>query len=154
METLLTLGAAAGAIASVWGVVKIVDTIAAKLRSWLKARREKKEAPMRELLAEMREQRKTLDKLVERMETMERADTRRDEKMSDIAKKVDRLEEGVATLQSDRLNQAYDFYVDKHHPCPLFVKGSLTRMHDQYTAGGHNHLHESYMERLEACPTE
>lgn len=154
MELLLSLGAAAGAIASIWGVFRLIDSANSRGKKWMKARRERREAPMKELLAEMRGQRKTLDELVKRMEKMEKADARRDERMEGIVKKVDRLEEGVATLQSDRLNQAYDFYVDKHHPCPLFVKSSLTQMHDQYTAGGHNHLHESYMERLEECPTE
>lgn len=154
METLLALGAAAGAIASIWGVLAIL----AKIRTWarvkLNARRERKEAPMKELLSEMREQRKALDNMAERMERMERANQRLDAGMEEIRKKVDRLDDGVATLQGDRLNQAYDFYVDKHNPCPLAVKASLTEMHAQYTGRGYNHLHNSYIERLEECPTE
>ena len=161
MDTLLLLGAAAGALASIWGVVTIMAKIEAGVRKWLKERKARREAPMKELLSEMREQRKTMDAMVQRMERMEAANNRLDagmkrmsEDMGELRKKVDRLDDGVATLQGDRLNQAYDFYVDKRNPCPMAVKASLTEMHAQYTGRGYNHLHQSYIERLEECPTE
>lgn len=153
-ETILALGALCGAFASIFGVMKIAYALRTRFRDWRKRRKEKREAPMRELIAEMKEQRRMLDEMNRRIERMEETDRRVKDSVEVIEKKVSRLGESVATIQADRLNQAYDFYVDKRHPCPMSIKSSLTRMHEQYTEGGHNHLHASYIERLEACPTE
>lgn len=153
-ETILAVGAVCGAFLSIWGVVKIVDALSSRFTAWRTKRREKREAPMRELIAEMKEQRRMLDEMNRKIERMEETDKRVKDSVEGIEKNVGRLSESVATLQADRLNQAYDYYVDKRHPCPMSIKSSLTQMHEQYTEGGHNHLHASYIERLEACPTE
>ena len=71
-----------------------------------------------------------------------------------IEKNVETLDKSIATLQCDRLNQAYVYYVDRGNPCPMDVKMSLTSMCKQYRARGHNHLSQSYIERLEQCPTK
>lgn len=161
MDKLLALGAAAGALASIWGALKIFAGIQSWAKKKIEAHRERKNAPMKLLLEQMNEMRGTLKDINRRIESIEDADRRAEERdkeiekaVSDIGKKVQRLDEGVATLQSDRLNQAYEFYVEEGNPCPMSVKVSLTAMCEQYTQGGHNHLHESYIERLEECPTK
>lgn len=161
MERLLALGAAAGAIASIWGVIKIAVTIREWAKKKIEARRERRNAPMKLLLKQMNDMQGTLKGINERIERIEEADRRAEERdkiieraVATIEKKVQRLDEGVATLQSDRLNQAFEYYVEDGNPCPMSVKMSLTAMCEQYQDGGHNHLHKSYLERLEECPTK
>lgn len=151
---IIALGAIAGALLSIIGVIKAVGGAKKWIAAKLKERRERKAAPVRALIEQMREQGKTLESIKKRLDGMDAVDRGVSRQLANIEEKVNRLEEGVATLQGDRLNQAFEYYVEGGNPCPMATKISLTAMCEQYKAGGHNHLHESYLERLEQCPTK
>lgn len=153
-EEIKALGAVAAAILSIVGVFKAVGGARNWISGKLKERRERKAAPVRALMAQIQDQGTTLEKISSRLDTMDETDRSVSKQLAQIEAKVNRMEEGVATLQGDRLNQAFEYYVEDGNPCPMATKQSLAAMHKQYTSGGHNHLHDSYMERLERCPTK
>ena len=107
---------------------------------------------MRELIRRLDEQWKMLENITRRTDAMEKAFETLNKATERIEKNVETLDKSIATLQCDRLNQAYVYYVDRGNPCPMDVKMSLTSMCKQYRARGHNHLSQSYIERLEQCP--
>lgn len=151
---LAALGGAAGALTAIWGAAKLVVIIPEAIKKRLNARRERREAPMRELIRQLDEQGKMLESITRRTDAMEKAFEKMDKATERIEKNVESLDESIATLQCDRLNQAFIYYVDRGNPCPMDVKMSLTNMCKQYRARGHNHLNQSYIERLEECPTK
>ena len=153
-EEIKALGAVAAAILSIVGLFKAVGGAKQWIAGKLKARKERKEAAVRALIAQMKEQGETLGNISDRLDKMDETDRSVSRQLAKIEEKVNRMEEGVATLQGDRLNQAFEYYVEDGNPCPMATKQSLAAMHKQYTSGGHNHLHDSYMERLERCPTK
>ena len=117
MEALKALGAGAGAVLSIWGVVALIQ----KLPAWLNKRREKKMEPLNQILEELKALRTDAE------------DTKA----------------AVATLQCDRLNQAFVNYVDRQKPCPMSVKASLSEMYTQYkTDKKRNHVADDYIERI------
>ena len=98
-----------------------------KLPAWLNKRREKKMEPLNQILEELKALRSDAE------------DTKA----------------AVATLQCDRLNQAFVNYVDRQKPCPMSVKASLSEMYTQYTRDGkHNHVAKDYLDRLIDLPVE
>ena len=102
----------------------------------------------------MNRQSDTLLRITRRLDELESSINRTDKATERIEKDLKVLDDSIATLQRERLNQAFVHYVDEGNPCPMDVKMSLTAMCQQYRARGHNHLHESYIERLEECPTK
>lgn len=151
---IIALGAVAGALLSIIGVVKAIGGARKWIAAKLKERRERKAAPVRALMSQIQEQGTTLESIANRLDKMDETDRGVSQRLAKIEAKIGRMEEGVATLQGDRLNQAFEYYVEDGNPCPMATKQSLAAMHRQYTSGGHNHLHDSYMERLEQCPTK
>lgn len=71
--------------------------------------------------------------------------------LKDIRKDVSALGDDVGTLQHDRLQQGYRYYM-KRGWCESAQKESLTAMFDAYTARGRNHLYASYRQDLEDLP--
>ena len=152
--SLVALGGMAGALTAIWGAAKLIVIVPEAIKKRLNARRERKEATMRELIRRLDEQWKMLENITRRTDAMEKAFETLNKATERIEKNVETLDKSIATLQCDRLNQAYVYYVDRGNPCPMDVKMSLTSMCKQYRARGHNHLSESYIERLEQCPTK
>ena len=151
---LVALGGAAGALTAIWGAMKLMVIVPEAVKKRIAAHREKKNAPMKALMDQMNEQSSALHDITDRLGAMERASDRTDKATERIEKDIKVLDDSIATLQRERLNQAFVHYVDEGNPCPMDVKMSLTAMCQQYRARGHNHLHESYIERLEECPTK
>lgn len=152
-EALAALGGTAAALTAIWGAMKLIVIVPEAVKKRLQARREKKNAPMNALIARMDEQSRVLEGIARRLDAMERASEKTNSTIDRIEKNVEALDESIATLQRERLNQAFAYYVEEGNPCPMDVKMSLTAMSRQYRARGHNHLNESYIERLEQCPT-
>ena len=153
-EEIKALGAVAAALLSIIGVFKAAGGAKKWAADKLKERKERKEAAVRALMEQMKVQVETLGGIANRLDRMDETDRSVSKQLAKIEAKVNRMEEGVATLQGDRLNQAFEYYVEDGNPCPMATKQSLAAMHKQYTSGGHNHLHDSYMQRLEQCPTK
>lgn len=151
---LVALGGTAGALTAIWGAAKLIIIIPEAIRKRLHARRERKEAPMRELILRLDAHGKMLESITSRVDAMDKAFEKMDKATERIEENVKGLDESIATLQCDRLNQAFIYYVDRGNPCPMDVKMSLTNMCKQYRERGHNHLDKSYIERLEQCPTK
>lgn len=150
---ILWLGGIAGAVASIWGVCKIVGTIAGYIRRITQDRREHRDAPLREIMAQMQKTRQSVESLRDKMDSFEAQMHEIRQGQDEVARNIVTLDDGVATLQGDRLNQAFTFYVEQQHPCPMHVKESLSEMCRQYQNRGRNHLKEHYLEQLEKCPT-
>lgn len=151
---LVALGGVAGALTAIWGAMKLMVIVPEAIRKRIAAHREKKNAPMKALMEQMNRQSDTLLRITRRLDELESSINRTDKATERIEKDLKVLDDSIATLQRERLNQAFVHYVDEGNPCPMDVKMSLTAMCQQYRARGHNHLHESYIERLEECPTK
>lgn len=151
---LVALGGAAGALTAIWGAMKLMVIVPEAVKKRIAAHREKKNAPMKALMEQMDRQSDTLLRITRRLDELESSINRTDKATERIEKDLKVLDDSIATLQRERLNQAFVHYVDEGNPCPMDVKMSLTAMCQQYRARGHNHLHESYIERLEECPTK
>ena len=65
--------------------------------------------------------------------------------------KVVVVQDDVADMQCDRLNQAYDYYVHKGF-CPKDAKDRLSDMCDKYCKRGRNHIAPHYREILLNLP--
>ena len=71
--------------------------------------------------------------------------------LADIKGQIRGLSDNVATLQHDRLQQAYIRYM-KRGWCESDTKESLVAMFDDYTASGRNHLYRTYKEDIMNLP--
>ena len=128
MEVVLrSIGVCAGALVSLWGVVKIVASL-------IDGAREKREKVFRELERRM----EAVCKQLEGLEKLCRDNA-----------------DSVASLQCECLNRSFAEYVEKGKPCPLSVRQSIAAMYEAYRRDEtHNHLAQDYMERLMALPAE
>ena len=71
--------------------------------------------------------------------------------LKDIRDDVAALGNDVGTLQHDRLQQGYRYYM-KRGWCESAQKESLTAMFDAYTSRGRNHLYAAYRQDLMDLP--
>lgn len=70
-----------------------------------------------------------------------------------IVRKLDALTEDVAYLQGERLNSAYDFYIQRGW-CSGAKKRELERWYTAYKSAGHNHLADNYINSILALPEQ
>lgn len=63
--------------------------------------------------------------------------------LTDILDELKNLGNDVGSLQHDRLQQAYAYYM-KRGWCESSIKESLISMFDSYSSRGRNHLYKSY----------
>ncbi len=61
------------------------------------------------------------------------------------------MQEDIADILCDRLNQAYDYWMKKGW-CPKADKQRLFDMHERYSALGRNHLAKHYRDDLTELP--
>lgn len=71
--------------------------------------------------------------------------------LADIKLEIKGLGDNVATLQHDRLQQAYINYM-KRGWCESDTKESLISMFDSYSSSGRNHLYKTYKEDIMELP--
>ena len=121
------VGTIAGAVVSVWAVLKIIVTI----RDLMRKRRDE---PFSEIEGK-------LDTIINDVDQ--------------IKKDMQEQADAIATLQLNELNSAFVHYVDHGRPCPMSVKSSLGEMFKQYKSkAGRNHVAEDYIERLIELPVD
>ena len=122
-----TVGVCAGAVVSLWGVVKIVAAISRFFR-------EKRGRQWKEMEVRLEEIREDLGKI----RSMEQANS-----------------DAIATLQCESLSHIFAEYVEKGKPCPISVKQAVAAMYEEYTKDArHNHVAKDYLERLMSLPAE
>ena len=122
-----TIGVCAGAVVSVWGVVKIAAVLVRMIR-------EKQGRHWRET-----------EKVLEGIR----------EELSRIGEMEKENSDAIATLQCESLCRVFAEYVEKSRPCPISVKQAIAAMYEEYTRDSrHNHVAKDYMERLMALPAE
>lgn len=71
--------------------------------------------------------------------------------LAEIKSDVKSLTDDVAELQGDRLMQAHATFMQQGW-CPASRKKMLCEWHDSYTAKGHNHLVETYINDIKNLP--
>ena len=114
--SLVALGGMAGALTAIWGAAKLIVIVPEAIKKRLNARRERKEATMRELIRRLDEQWKMLENITRRTDAMEKAFETLNKATERIEKNVETLDKSIATLQCDRLNQAYVILCGSRQP--------------------------------------
>lgn len=149
------LSTAYGQVAAVvtgLGVVYGLITYYHKTKVWVNKKieehRERQAAPQKilDLIQKMREDSdKRDDEMNDKLEHLK-------ERMECMENKLDLNDEATATLQSEKLNWAYDHYGVKRNPISIQTKTSLQEMKRLYTLRGHNHLPEDWSDRINNAP--
>lgn len=147
--------ALATGIATIVGGVKAIDYLSEKMKGWRKRKTEQRDAW------------KNVVSMIEKMqEAQAEKDARQEKMLADIQKEIsehshtlkqivdknDELSEQIGTVQSDRLNWAYDYFIVKRKPLPLYQRMSLERMYQQYTKGAkQNGVPHDFEKKISAC---
>ncbi len=122
-----SVGVCAGAVVSVWGVVRIVTAV-------VRAFRDRRGMQWKETEKKLEGIQQELRKLGE----IEQANS-----------------DAIATLQCESLSHIFAEYVEKGRPCPISVKQAVAAMYEEYTRDArHNHVAKDYLDRLMALPAE
>ena len=127
VEIFKSVGVAAGAMVSLWGVIRILES----LRRMGKKRKEKPFAEIRDSVSAV------------------------ESELGKMSAGMGHLEEAVTLVQRELLNQFYREYVERKQTCSLAMKQAIQGLYNQYVQNGkHNHLASDYLERLLALPVE
>lgn len=73
-------------------------------------------------------------------------------KINEMDKKLDSLDEDTADIIGDRLQESHDFYVYQQKWCPSSEKARLEDMVHKYHRKGRNHLSDRYLEEIIILP--
>ena len=120
------LGVCAGAVLSVFGIVKTVAAVLGMIRERRDAARKETEAQLTAIRTELAE----------------------------IGQMQKRNADAIASLQCECLNRVFVEYVENQRPCAIQIKQSIAAMYEAYRLDRtHNHVAKDYLERLMALPT-
>lgn len=78
------------------------------------------------------------------------------EELAEIRAEIKTVSEQQGTLQSEKINWAYDYFVIKRKPLPIYQKNALEKMYKQYTGDGYAEAHQNgvphdFLEKLSEC---
>ena len=127
MDMLKTAGVAASSILSIWGVIRLWESLGRHVRK-------KRSEPFEEISG--------------RLERMERT-------LQALDANLLAQEEALAGVQWQFLNRFYVQYVEKEKACPMEVKQNIEEMYRLYVRDGkRNHVAADYLDRLMALPVK
>ncbi len=148
------LAIATGA-ATIVGGLKAVEYVSGKWKAWRKRKKEQRDA-WKNVIAMIEQLQKVQGEKDGRQERM-LAEIKREvgehtATLKQITDKNDELSEQIGTVQSDRLNWAYDYFTVKKKPLPLYQRNSLERMYMQYTKGAkQNGVPSDFVQKISTC---
>lgn len=141
--------------ATIVGGIKAIDYISEKVKGWRKRKVEQRDAwkNVVMMIEQMQKAQGEKDDRQERMlSEIKREVGEHSDMLKQIVEKNDELSEQIGTVQSDRLNWAYDYFIVKRKPLPLYQRNSLERMYTQYTKGAkQNGVPSDFKQKISAC---
>ena len=78
------------------------------------------------------------------------------EELGEIKRELRTVSEQQGTIQSEKINWAYDYFFIKRKPLPLYQKNAREKMYKQYTGNGYGEAHQNgvphdFLEKLGDC---
>ncbi len=78
------------------------------------------------------------------------------EELVEIKRELRTVSEQQGTIQSEKINWAYDYFYIKRKRLPIYQKNALEKMYKQYTGEGYGEAHQNgvphdFLEKLGEC---